>query len=372
MVGKLLGRNPFQAHPAPMRIPATPAKYIPSLEGLRGIASAYVAIHHAVIHSPAIMNSPLLLPLRFGIEAVLVFFILSGFVICHSTEKSQSINWKTYSILRIRRIYPVFLIALVLSYAGHCLSRGNWEKPDLPELLGNIFMLQDINKPGIWVSPFHDNGPLWSLSYEMWFYALYVIIMCLVPKRAQLLAATVISCGAIAAGEFQPNAISNFCALLLIWWSGVHLAREYRETGAVSFRGQFLSLLALSIPTCWYAAASWWRYTHPDGTPIYLAAHPFVEFRLYFLALVSVAVLPLLVKMRWIGWFLERGIFMWLGKISFAIYLFHMPVIKWELVGMPPAAVFLVKTAVVLLLAWLAEGCLQPWINRRTARLVRP
>jgi len=98
--------------------------------------------------------------MRFGIEAVLVFFVLSGFVIGHSTEKSAAPNWARYAALRVRRILPIFLLGLLLSYLAISASIGAFRHPDWWNLCANLLMLQDVNKPGIWADPFGGNGPL--------------------------------------------------------------------------------------------------------------------------------------------------------------------------------------------------------------------
>ena len=57
------------------------------LEGVRGFAALYVLIHH--LSHPLIGQSGLkALPFRFGQEAVIVFFLISGFVIEYSAGRT--------------------------------------------------------------------------------------------------------------------------------------------------------------------------------------------------------------------------------------------------------------------------------------------
>jgi peptidoglycan/LPS O-acetylase OafA/YrhL len=84
------------------------------------------------------------------------------------------------------------------------------------ELWGNIFMLQDMTsiKPGVRVEVFNDNGPLWSLSYEWWFYLMFYPIYSRVTARCQLALVGAISLLGLISYVLLPNQISLFCSTL--------------------------------------------------------------------------------------------------------------------------------------------------------------
>ena len=112
--------------------------------------------------------------LRFGQPAVILFFLLSGFVI-FANERHRAIRPRGYFLRRLRRIYPPVLVAFVLSVVvvfdnGDLRAQFSWR-----ELLFNLLMLQDVGetKPGVITSSFLGNGPLWTLSYEVAFYLLF-------------------------------------------------------------------------------------------------------------------------------------------------------------------------------------------------------
>jgi peptidoglycan/LPS O-acetylase OafA/YrhL len=116
---------------------------------------------------------------RVGFESVILFFVLSGFLVGgRSTRKAfdGSFSFLHYSVDRVSRIYLPLLPALILTAAiahflgGHVSGR---------EFLGNLAGLQ-----GVLVGVFGDNGPLWSLAYEMWFYALFgAVVVLMVGKH---------------------------------------------------------------------------------------------------------------------------------------------------------------------------------------------
>ena len=54
--------------------------------------------------------------LRFGQQSVILFFLLSGFVIYIATSRAESVPFRDYFIKRFRRIYPVMLGAFLVSF----------------------------------------------------------------------------------------------------------------------------------------------------------------------------------------------------------------------------------------------------------------
>jgi peptidoglycan/LPS O-acetylase OafA/YrhL len=73
------------------------------LECIRGLAAFYVVLHH--LARIFLHHRWYRLPFVFGPEAVMVFFVLSGFVIHYSTRVSPAdLGIKNYSVKRLRRI----------------------------------------------------------------------------------------------------------------------------------------------------------------------------------------------------------------------------------------------------------------------------
>ncbi|MBY5938043.1 acyltransferase family protein [Marinobacter nauticus] len=104
---------------------------------------------------------------RLGHEAVIVFFVLSGFLVGGKVAErvaAGSFAWRDYLIDRASRIMVPLVPAIALSvFAGFLIE----EQSSAMQIFGNLFSLQ-----GIFVSPLQINAPLWSLSYEVWFYIL--------------------------------------------------------------------------------------------------------------------------------------------------------------------------------------------------------
>ena len=138
---------------------------------MRGICAFNVAIAH--LYSFNFFNLKnydfprWLSVLDFAHAAVLIFFLLSGYVIGinHLDIPLTSKNLKTYYIKRLIRIYPIYFIALLLSIA--CL----YPALDKSELFGHFFFLQ-----GIFLKSYSSNVVLWSLSYEVFYYLIFPIV----------------------------------------------------------------------------------------------------------------------------------------------------------------------------------------------------
>ena len=93
-------------------------KRLECLDGLRGVLAVYVLVSHMAPFAalPAWISSPL----SHGGAAVDVFFILSGLVIVRSLESFQ-FDARRFLIMRGSRIYPVFLVMVVVAAAAQAL-----------------------------------------------------------------------------------------------------------------------------------------------------------------------------------------------------------------------------------------------------------
>ena len=99
------------------------------LEALRGFAALYVVLFHVLPQQIMLFGVNIGLLFRFGPEAVIVFFVLSGFVIKYTFERSADKSFKYYFIRRFIRLYiPLFFI-YVLGYLVKCYNAGELANP---------------------------------------------------------------------------------------------------------------------------------------------------------------------------------------------------------------------------------------------------
>jgi peptidoglycan/LPS O-acetylase OafA/YrhL len=340
-----------------------------ALESLRGVAAFYVFMHHIAHFSLEQAYPRFARAFVFGQAAVMIFFVLSGFVIFHSTRRP---GFRDYFARRLRRIYPLFLIAMLLAYVGQCIAQRAVLVPSARSLLVNVLMLQDGGeKPGVWAAPFMGNSPLWSLSYEWFFYMAFYAMFVLLKDRQALQKYVVAGMSLLGFVSYAllPNPISTFLTYFVLWWAGVELAREYRATGTVSWKGQAFSLLAiLVVSLLWLVNAKIVGVTSPW-------AHPMLELR-HFVSTLGILVVGLAWYRRGAkGFSLLFGWGKYVAPISYAIYICHVPVITvanaLRLTSSPLLDVLWVIPA-VLGIAYLLEQKIQPWINSASTRWLAP
>ncbi|OKL36568.1 acyltransferase family protein [Domibacillus mangrovi] len=122
-----------------------------------------------------------------GYQAVMVFFVLSGYFISSTVLKTVSENrwnWSDYLLKRITRLWIVLLPCLLLTFIWAKVQMNLFEETkifsylDWKVFLGNLFFLQ-----GIVVPVYGANGPLWSLSYEFWYYILFPCLVLIFLSR---------------------------------------------------------------------------------------------------------------------------------------------------------------------------------------------
>lgn len=140
------------------------------LESIRGLSALYVVCGHAA--GAADVPSFIRYIFSFGQEVVMVFFLLSGFVIDYSFSRGKNKSFSSYCLKRFIRIYsvliPFMIVGIILTFPL-VFSSGFWVI-----FFGNILMLQDLDfaKPNV-IVPTLLASALWSLHCEWWFYMLY-------------------------------------------------------------------------------------------------------------------------------------------------------------------------------------------------------
>ena len=134
---------------------------------------------------------------NFGSDAVVVFFVVSGFVIAFAAGRDQDAN--TYAFNRLTRLWSVLLPALALTIIFDRIGiaidptaypRGFYEAHSVTDMfLRGASFSNEFG--GLGRMRLGSNGPLWSLSYEAAYYALFGIAVFLTGARRAILLAVV-------------------------------------------------------------------------------------------------------------------------------------------------------------------------------------
>ncbi|HEV3271116.1 MAG TPA: acyltransferase [Candidatus Methylacidiphilales bacterium] len=339
---------------------------INKLESLRGFAAIYVVLSHLSSNVLHLQRSWIGQPFRFAQEGVLLFFFLSGFVIYYSWhEFAGTKNFGTFFYKRFRRIYPIFLLSLLVAYAAASIGRG-LQPPDLPGLLGNVMMLQGFDSdPGWKAQPFMGNGPLWSLSYEWWFYMMFYPLYRFVPTGRQKIVVFALGLAGVAGDQAAPNIFFHILASFPIWWCGLEFAREYVGSGTFTLRGQrgMISILVLMGLACAWVV---WAWVHHGGR-LDVIDYPLVKLRHYAAGVVLVLLFFAWKKTGFKGFAFTLGPFDIFAGMSYALYVLHYPIICNLQLLTAPSLLYLdvgLKVALTLALAYLAEEVWQKRVNR--------
>lgn len=317
--GLHVSENATQAVPAPATLPA--------LTSVRFFLALGVVLFHLQLTWtwPTQDYTGLIERARLGVD---VFFILSGFVLAYVYARQVEegrYSHRRFLIARLARIYPAHLAVLVfmVAIALAALAMGETFDPARYSLLG---LLQTALLIHAWTptdTPIEWNGPSWSLSAEWGAYLLFPIFAWLgVKLRGRPLVLLVIAAGLFAGldaayravfGDLLTHAEFNVGVLRILptFLAGValhHLSARLSPTPRIAV----LAALAATLVLIGLMHVS------ADERLVVAAAAGLV----LALALVSKARADGPLAAPWL---------LFLGEASYAIYLFHLPmIVLWK------------------------------------------
>lgn len=310
------------------RLPAQRGTFVTAelsiyLDAVRLLAALAVLIGHLEQDG---LHADWLVLGRFSHEAVVVFFVLSGLVICHSTVGARG-GARDYAIARLARLYSVVLPAIVLSFAVKAAAAAadpilavEFQQQDLKwsNLLGSLLFLNESWSVGTQV-PW--NVPFWSLCYEAWYYVLFGLATFMPPGRKRTVALLLVS---LTAGP----------AILLLgplWAMGAWLSRQGHRWRGLSGHTSLL-LLASSVIAFLLIQTSGapgelqqYFYRTVPGYWRLLSAQRFVTDYVFGLLVVVHFVAARGVLMTWPALVRHAGLIPTAAGFTFSLYLFHRP-----------------------------------------------
>jgi len=284
-------------------------------------------------------------------DAVIVFFVLSGYVIAYSAkEKCRSA--RDYAVARLSRLYSVVVPALLLTlllwplgreldpelYAQYARSGTVWRY---------LLTLLHLNQTWLLDAYPPSNTPFWSLGYEAWYYVLFGVAWFVRPWRLRLVLVAVC---ALAAGPKVLLLLPAWLAgMLACFWSGRF---SMERVGAVA--GFAVTLVTTLAAMRWLP--DWPRA--PGAAPCYMSGAAISD------GLTSVSWAALI-------WFFDcafgrltlperlYGVVRWSANHTFSLYLYHAPLVIFATALIPPLGMSLaagVTVMAVILLVVLGLG----------------
>ncbi|MFV0279173.1 MAG: acyltransferase family protein [Rhodoblastus sp.] len=308
------------------------------IDAARWLAALTVALHHThnlFINQADIMKAEHWPPVyvwwfvtayTFAHGAVVVFFVLSGFLVGGATvsrAKSGRPYIRKFLIDRTTRIYIVLLPALALTFVLDNLGQrvfaglGVYEVPVIQAAMKNEYLLATLaGLQGIWFSTYGSNTALWSLGMEYWYYVICCFV--LLPWSAAYGGRARGAGFALAAALFLALAVSPSYFLFgaALWWLGA-LARIAPRP---LMRSRWLALML------WVAAMTAIRLISHGAI---IEDHPRKEA---IDAVNALLFANILLTLRFDGdgfsWCRAR-FHAKLSQFSYSLYSMHWPVLMW-------------------------------------------
>lgn len=262
-------------------------------------------------------------------EAVVIFFVLSGFVISYVSDAREN-TVETYTLARMSRIYSVVMPSIIATFFLDTI--GTSLHPDLYESWWGFrhdnkiyqFSLAPLFLNQIWYMelPVGSCLPYWSICFEVWYYIIFgVFLFAQGAVRAVLVGMVCLLVG------------PRITASMSLWLIGV-AAYNLRKNLPPDTR--FVGLLGPITPVLW---GLYHLYLEPStigmvpgwlGTPNLL--HDAIVALLFAAHLVGFDQLgawfqPLL--------YAARGPIRWAAGATFTVYLLHLPVAQFLITVVP-------------------------------------
>lgn len=306
-----------------------------SLDGLRGLAALIVFLVH--------LNDIYVLPLIrangfiqnfatiLSSYAVMVFFVLSGFVITASALKflsKDSFSSLNFFKKRLIRIYPPFIFSLLLAISvglvikyfelhgsesylldGETYAARKKIVFDVNNYIYNLFMYHGFHPAYNAIS---INGPLWSVSYEWWFYIILILFIAWWDRRRVWLSAVPL-CFIVLFLYHQNN--TKFLFLISVWLLGalsayIHLYQNRLQP--YKLLPIFITIMILIV-----------REIYKDWEIIL----PFKGNKSYFFQFLCVVVLLLLMNFKPFMRVFSINFLCKMSKYSYTLYVIHFPLL---------------------------------------------
>ncbi|MEO6874874.1 MAG: acyltransferase [Opitutaceae bacterium] len=303
----------------------------------------------------------------YGHLMVLIFFVLSGFLIAVSVD-GKALDARRYAALRLGRLWSVLIPCLLITFAlqwslgvlepqhAAAFQRGHTAlRFTLP-----VFFLNEV-----WFNSAAPplNSPLWSLAYEAWYYAFFgICIFVRTPVRRVVILVAM-------AAVVGPKVLALFPA----WLIGVGLLKILRSPARLRPWAWPLFLSSIALVAAWFVFNPQWP-RQIGHQPMFFSS-AFFSDGIFGLGVAGVILgVELLwgqcAPAAWIDVPVRKA-----AAVSFTLYLVHFPLMvtagatlpydptnPWHICGI---------LAVILAIAFVLGSWIEPQRREWTAQLSR-
>jgi peptidoglycan/LPS O-acetylase OafA/YrhL len=281
------------------------------IDGIRGYLAFGVYVHHCLLTWIFLREGHLILPPRnfefqLGATSVALFFMITAFLFWGRVQAKAGLDVKNFFISRIFRIYPLYLFALCLICAGVgyktswvALEPGTRIAAEMGKWL--CFRTPDINS----YQATQIDPVTWTLLYEAWFYLSLPLLAGIFLKRYGAWK-SIVALGIVALlfkfNHLQINIAAAFLGgVVALYWR----TEKKRVALAQTKMAAVVALVCLGSVVLFM-----YRPWNPLGIGL---------LTIFFTVIASGNTLFGFLKM-------QSGL--WLGEISYSIYLIHA-IVLW-------------------------------------------
>lgn len=320
------------------------------IDALRGVAALAVVLFHYTTHFTKLFGAspPPTISFSMGHYGVNLFFIISGFVIFMTLEKT--LRPMDFVVSRFSRLFPTYWVAIVLTFATTHLLGLPGKLVDVGTAFGNFIMIH-----GLFRVP-HVDGVYWTLEVELLFY-----------------------CGALCLFRLRRlgsihHVLIGLLALRLVYFSlerefGIELPWTVYRLLILRYIPWFALGISIYHATC--RGRSWQTPALSAGCAILTLLLTESLFSASLAAILAATVF--LAATERLG-VLRHRLFIWLGSISYPLYLLHENIgwsiqLRLQALDVPTDGTVVLALATSLAMAagltrWVEQPALH-WIRSR-------
>ncbi|WP_420110438.1 acyltransferase family protein [Mycolicibacter arupensis] len=349
---------------------------VASLTGVRAVAAILVVGTHAAYTTGKYTHGYAgLLGSRMEI-GVPIFFVLSGFLLFSPWVRATAFGGpapsvRRYAWHRVRRIMPAYVVTVLLAYViYHFRTAGPNPGHNWIGLLRNLTFTQIYTDNYMFGYLHQGLTQMWSLAVEVAFYVvlpllayLILVVLCRRQWRPGLLLAGLAAAAAVTPAwltlvhttDFLPDGARLWLPGYLAWFVGGMVLAVLQAMGVRCY-----GFVAIPLALICYLIASTPIAGQPTTSPSELS-EALVKAGFYAV-IAALLVAPLALGNRgWYARFLASRPMVWLGEISYEIFLVHLVLMEVAMVYVLRAPVytgsmlglFVVTMVITVPVAWL-------------------
>jgi peptidoglycan/LPS O-acetylase OafA/YrhL len=356
------------------------AERVASLTGIRAVAALLVMGTHAAYTTGKYTHGYVGLVYSRMEIGVPIFFVLSGFLLFGPWVKAvasdgASPSVRRYAWHRVRRIMPAYVVTVLVAFAlYHWRTAGPNPGHSLIGLFRNLTLTQIYTDNYLYSYLHQGLTQMWSLAVEVAFYValpflayLLLVVLCRGRWRPALLLTGLAALALITPAwlilvhttDFLPDGARLWLPTYLLWFLGGMTLAVLQPMGVRAYAFACVPLAVI----CYFIAS-----TPIAGEPT-TSPHELREALLkaaFYAVIATLVVAPLALADRGLyAKFLASRPMVFLGEISYEIFLIHLvtmelvmvEILRWRIYTGNVAILFLVTFVATVPVAWVLHRC---------------